>query len=153
MDCTPARFQDELVEQTAASLLVRYVDELADYQRIEHEDLLADVSPTCSWHSRAVIAALGTHYQADPRIFRNSAIRRFYQGIPVQSLIKSYEIWALELWERYLKSPALHGSAGETLEFSTILNRHVETATSAVTKTYIDESRGRSSDREELRPD
>ncbi len=144
---------EALVAETTSELIHRYRSELTNYKRLDDDDIELDISPMSRWHSAVVLGSLGTGYRYDAEVFRNSAVRRFYQGIPLQELMLSYELWAVELWRSWMRSGSAYADAAMSLELSGSIAHHVDTAKSAVARVYSDESAGQRNDTRALRPD
>lgn len=104
------------------------------------------------WHTEFILESFNKGSQAGEEIFRNSSIRRFRQGVSVQSLAKSYEIWGEELWE-VLLSHSLMRQAGYSLQLASLISAYLELARRAVGQIYLDESSGRGAGHKPLRPD
>ncbi|WP_460759232.1 PucR family transcriptional regulator [Nocardiopsis oceani] len=138
MDAISSAWCGRLTYEVTQALLLRYRAELPGYEALEDSALRNDVDFSAGWHSGVVLAADPTRHHPEPNIFVNSAIRRFDQGVPLQSLLRSYEMWAEELW-RLVLDPAFGAelTPGRTLELAAALTRHVETARSSVERTYI----------------
>ncbi len=85
--------------------------------------------------------------------FRDSAVRRFHQGVPVQALLHAYRLWGHTVWEQVRQAPQIRNNPELGLVVAGKIMRHVDLVSTAVAQPYLEEASGVIRDREVLRRD
>lgn len=148
----PLHFADQQMQELIDRVLARCCEELSDIQQLSSETLNEDLRPMIRWHTEFILESFDKRTPLGGEIFRNSSMRRFHQGVSVQSLGKSYEIWGEELWKMLLSYHS-DDEPRNSLHIASLLTTYLELARLAITQIYLDESSGRGAAHEPLRPD
>ncbi|WKG03977.1 CdaR family transcriptional regulator [Mycolicibacterium sp. HK-90] len=136
-------------------LAQRYREEIVEYRSLPEGFIDQDVAPTAANNLETMLQAL-TDDSADPDnnrfdVFRDSAVRRFHQGVPMQALLHAYRLWGHTVWEQVLKAPRATPEA--RLAAAGKIMQHVDVVSTVVAQAYLEESSGVIQDREILRRD
>jgi hypothetical protein len=126
--------------------------EIQDFRVLPDDIIDTDVRPMTRWHTEFLQSSLEADVEPSHEIFRNSTVRRFRQGVTVQSLIRYYEVWAEEIWQEAQRS-APRQQPPVALRLASHLANHLETARSAVSRIYLEEIAGTRSSGQRLRSD
>ncbi|MDV3125964.1 helix-turn-helix domain-containing protein [Mycobacterium sp. 21AC1] len=136
-------------------LAQRYREEIVEYRSLPEGFIEQDVAPTAANNLETVLQAL-TEDSSDPAdtrfdVFRDSAVRRFHQGVPMQALLHAYRLWGHTVWDQVLKAPRVTPAA--RLAAAGKIMQHVDVVSTVVAQAYLEESSGVIQDREILRRD
>jgi hypothetical protein len=137
-------------------LAQRYRDEIVEYRSLPEGFIDHDVAPTARQNLEQMLQGQFDGDEDAPDgldAFRESAIRRFRQGVSIQALLHAYRLWGHTVWEEVQKAPQVleHPSAG--LVIAGRIMRHVDRVSTAVAEAYLDEAAGLIHDREKGRRD
>lgn len=148
----PLDFDERRMFELIERAISRCVRDLPDFRDLPIDVLGDDLAPMIRWHTDFIITSAAREMPVGHEVFRNSAVRRFHQGIPVQAVIESYQIWGEELWKALISEESMSDPAF-SLHLAALISGHVELSRSAVTSVYLEESTGRGAARQPLRPD
>lgn len=143
---------DKQLKNLVDQVVSRCLQELPDVQVLPSNIIEEDLGPMIQWHTRFILNSFNNNHEAGVEIFRNSTLRRFRQGVSVQSLGKSYEIWGEELWDALLSNDLMR-EPSYSLQLASLISSYLDLARSAIGQIYIEESSGRGASHRPLRPD
>lgn len=143
---------EQQLEVFVDRVIERCLDEIPELRELSREIIDSDVRPMTRWHTEFLRSSLDASIEPGQEIFRNSTVRRFRQGVSVQSLTRYYELWAEELWVEASLGLSAHSPA-MALRVASHLATHLETARSAVSQIYLEETAGSRSAGQRLRSD
>lgn len=145
-------FDEHQMQKLIDRVVSRCCNELPDIRQLAPGVISEDLRPMIRWHTEFIFASLDKRSRSGDEVFRNSSVRRFYQGVSVQSLVESYEIWGDELWKMLL-SDHLDEEPKKSRNVASQITSHLELARSAISKIYLDETSGQGAAHQPLRPD
>jgi sugar diacid utilization regulator len=144
-------------------LAQRYRENIVEYRCLPAGFIEQDVAPTARENLEEILSGLTVDSdplaQRDdllaPRFdsFRNSAVRRFHQGVPVQALLHAYRLWGHTVWEQVQMAPQIRANPRIGLLVAGRIMRHVDLVSTAVAQAYFEEASGVIQDREVVRRD
>ncbi|MFD7009507.1 PucR family transcriptional regulator [Rhodococcus jostii] len=141
----------------------RYRENIVEYRSLPDGFIEQDVAPTARANLEAMLASLtdddsavserddGNTARYSP--FRDSAVRRFHQGVPVQALLHAYRLWGHTVWEQVRQAPQIRNNPELGLVVAGKIMRHVDLVSTAVAQAYLEEASGVMRDREVVRRD
>ncbi|MGO4385116.1 PucR family transcriptional regulator [Specibacter sp. RAF43] len=138
---------DEIGRQLAR----RYREEIVEYRSLPEGFIEQDVVPTARLNfEQMLLGDFGTEDGGPDGldVFRESAIRRFRQGVSIQALLHAYRLWGHTVWEQVQGSPHVRDHPHAGLELAGRIMRHVDRVSSAVASAYLDEAAGLIHDQE-----
>lgn len=150
--------QIELAPELGADLVDRYRSEIAGYTQLPEAIITHDVLP----HSIGLIEHLLQSVQSgtaiDPdfeALLRDSAVRRFHQGVPIEGLLQSYRLWALTVWEAIAEAVDRSDPTQVDAGFEVVgsLMTYANQASVIVAQAFFAEVAGINSERSTLRGD
>lgn len=160
VDATIVRLIHEIqrAPQLGGSLVERYRSEIADYAQLTEPLIEKDVLPNSVALVEHLLASISSEASMDPDFevqLRDSAVRRFHQGVTIEGLLHSYRLWGLEVWQ------ALKGVVDRTnpleveaaLEVVDRVMAYVDHASVVVAQAFFAEVAGITSDRSLIRGD
>lgn len=138
---------DEIGHQLAQ----RYREEIVEYRSLPEGFIEQDVAPTARQNFEKML--LGDMSPGDDDsdgldVFRESAIRRFRQGVSIQALLHAYRLWGHTVWERVQGAPQVRDHPNAGLVLAGRIMRHVDRVSTAVASAYLDEAAGLIHDQE-----
>lgn len=140
----------------------RYRESIVEYRSLPDGFIDQDVAPTARANLEAMLASLTDDHDAvsdqDETAaryapFRDSAVRRFHQGVPVQALLHAYRLWGHTVWEQVRQAPQIRNNPELGLVVAGKIMRHVDLVSTAVAQAYLEEASGVIRDREVVRRD
>jgi len=148
----------EASEELGDHAVERYREEIPDYRTLDEGVLYGDVLRITLDNLRALLES----YRHDARVrpehldeFRASAARRVHQGVSLDSLLHAYRLWGQTVWETTMACArtdrASEGAAALLLVGR--LMEHLDVASGAVARAYLDRAQGVWTDREAVRRD
>ncbi|WP_406631495.1 PucR family transcriptional regulator [Amycolatopsis sp. WGS_07] len=143
--------------ELAEDLVAEYRREIPEYGELPEPVLVRDVTEAAVLNIEFLVRSLaddapvadGAH-----EWLRRSAARRVHQRVSLPSLLRSFRIWGIRLWQAMDKL-AGSGKAGRLLsiELAEATMVHVDRVSTAVTSAYVRESAAVPADRTALRTD
>lgn len=136
-------------DEISNRLITAYTDEIVDYRSQPEGFLMNDVFE----NSRTSLFTLRDWLRGDAdevrsfEDFRNSAVRRFRQGISVQALLHSYRLWGQIVWEEIASLPECKTSPATGFAVAGDVMRYVNRVSLAVANAYLEEAEGVIQDR------
>ncbi|MGW5151596.1 PucR family transcriptional regulator [Rhodococcus koreensis] len=164
------RLIDELIdhlhsraEEIGELIAQSYRDSIVEYRSLPDGFIEQDVAPTARANLEAMLASLtddtcpvteqGQRINARLATFRDSAVRRFHQGVPVQALLHAYRLWGHTVWAQVRQAPQIRDNPELGLVVAGKIMRHVDMVSTAVAEAYLEEASGVIRDREVVRRD
>ncbi len=145
----------ELAEQ----LVAEYRREIPEYGELPEPVLVRDVTEAAVLNIEFLVRSLADDDADRSRSdshewLRRSAARRVHQRVSLPSLLRSFRLWGIRLWQA-MDELAGAGKAGRLLsiELAEATMVHVDRVSTAVTSAYVRESATISADRTALRTD
>lgn len=137
-------------------LAKRYREEIVEYRSLPEGFIEQDVAPTARHNLETMLLGLShdatiTNEHLDR--FRESAVRRFRQGVPIQALLHAYRLWGHTVWDQVQMAPQVADYPEGALRIAGKIMQHVDYVSAAVTEAYLDEASGMIHDREKGRRD
>lgn len=146
-----------------AVIAQRYREDIVEYRSLPEGFIDQDVAPTAGANLETMLDSLTDDSEPAteqdgrfaPRYttFRDSAVRRFRQGVPMQALLHAYRLWGHTVWEEVQNAPQIKANPQLGLMIAGKIMRHVDLVSTAVAETYLDEASGVIRDREVIRRD
>ncbi|MBU8819678.1 PucR family transcriptional regulator [Mycolicibacterium goodii] len=150
-------------DEIGALIAQRYRDDIVEYRSLPDGFIDQDVAPTAGANLETMLESLiddselATEQKSRfaPRYttFRDSAVRRFRQGVPMQALLHAYRLWGHTVWEEVQNAPQIQANPQLGLVVAGKIMRHVDLVSTAVAEAYLDEASGVIRDREAVRRD
>lgn len=137
-------------------LAQRYRDEIVEYRSLPEGFIEHDVAPTARQNLEQMLQSQSDCNEESSDgldAFRESAIRRFRQGVSIQALLHAYRLWGHTVWEEVQKAPQVLENPRAGLVIAGRIMRHVDRVSTAVAEAYLDEAAGLIHDREKGRRD
>ncbi len=147
---------DELIDhlhrrahQIGELIAQRYRESIVEYRSLPDGFIEQDVAPTARANLEAMLASLTDDHDADSdqdetavryAPFRDSAVRRFHQGVPVQALLHAYRLWGHTVWEQVRQAPQIRNNPELGLVVAGKIMRHVDLVSTAVAQAYLEEA-------------
>lgn len=134
----------------------RYREEIVEYRSLPEGFIEQDVAPTASQNLEEMLQCIEADEDLSPDQllpFRESAIRRFRQGVPIQALLHAYRLWGHTVWEEVRKAPQTRRDPDSALTVAGRILKHVDLVSTAVAQSYLSEAAGLIHDREMGRRD
>lgn len=134
----------------------RFREEIVEYRSLPEGFIEQDVAPTASRNLEEMLYCIESGEELTPaRLlpFRESAVRRFRQGVPVQALLHAYRLWGHTVWEEVRRAPQTQLDPGSALAVAAKIMKHVDLVSTAVAQSYLSEAAGLIHDREMGRRD
>ncbi|MGH3359216.1 MAG: PucR family transcriptional regulator [Nocardioidaceae bacterium] len=157
---TPANV-DELIERLTAQadsigerLAERYREEIVEYRALPAGFIEQDVAPTARQNLLEMLSSLSEGGDiADERVdrFRESAVRRYHQGVPLQALLHAYRLWGHTVWQEVIAVAESMSDPYAALAVAGGVLKHVDLVSTAVAQAYLEEASGTTQDGEVLR--
>jgi hypothetical protein len=159
-DAAIARLIHEIrrAPELGADLVARYRSEVADYAQLPEAVITNDVLPNSVALVEQLLNSVRSGLGMDPEFeaqLRDSAVRRFHQGVSIEGLLHSYRLWARTVWQA-LKAAVDRSSSVEVdaaLEVVDRIMAYVDHASVVVAQAFFAEVAGISSDRSLIRGD
>lgn len=159
-DAAIARLIHEIrrAPELGADLVARYRSEVADYVQLPEAVIASDVLPNSVALVEQLLNSVRSGLGMDPEFeaqLRDSAVRRFHQGVSIEGLLHSYRLWARTVWQA-LKAAVDRSSSVEVdaaLEVVDRIMAYVDHASVVVAQAFFAEVAGISSDRSLIRGD
>lgn len=143
-------------EDIGLLLARRYREEIVEYRSLPAGFIEQDIAPTARRNFEDVLSGLSPN---DPEVeihlqeFRDSAIRRFQQGVPIQALLHAYRLWGHTVWEEVQKAPQAKANPAAALVIAGRIMKHVDLVSTTVAQAYLQRASGFIHDREMVRRD
>jgi len=134
----------------------RYREDIVEYRSLPEGFIEQDVAPTARRNLEVMLHCIESSEEltSDQLLpFRESAIRRFRQGVPIQALLHAYRLWGHTVWEEVLAAPQTHENPESALALAGMIMKHVDLVSTAVAQSYLSEAAGLIHDREMGRRD
>ena len=133
----------------------RYREEIVEYRSLPDGFMEQDVIPTAQRNLEAILseAAPDQSGRVELDYFRDSAIRRFQQGLPIQALLQSYRLWGHTVWDEVMKAPLTEQHPEAALVLAGRIMKHVDVVSTTVAQAYLQKATGIIHDREMIRRD
>lgn len=134
----------------------RYREEIVEYRSLPEGFIEQDVAPTASRNLEEMLYCIESGEDlTSARLlpFRESAVRRFRQGVPIQALLHAYRLWGHTVWEEVRRAPETQLDPASALTVAGKIMRHVDLVSTAVAQSYLSEAAGLIHDREMGRRD
>lgn len=135
-------------------LAQRYREEIVEYRSLPEGFIEQDIAPTARRNLEEMLSGIlddGADGHARLDVFRDSAIRRFKQGVPIQALLHAYRLWGQVVWNEVRIAPQTRRDPQVALTIAGRIMKHVDLVSSAVAQAYLQEASGLVRDREALR--
>jgi len=139
-------------QQEIGRLLVqRYTEKIVEYRSLPEGFLAHDIEAIARQN---LIELLKSVDADDPEssvhleTFRNSAIRRFRQGVPVQALLHAYRLWGQTVWDVVMDTEAVRADPRLGLRVAGRIMEYVDLVSMAVAQSYLEVATGVLQDRE-----
>lgn len=125
-------------------LAVRYREEIVEYRALPPGFIERDVAPTARRNLLEILDTLGHEEMSDEHLqyFRDSAVRRFQQGVPIQALLQAYRVWGRVVWEEVRKAPNVESEAAVAMVLADRIMRHGDVVATAVEQAYLRRAAG-----------
>lgn len=137
-------------------LAQRYRDEIVEYRSLPEGFIEQDVAPTARKNLEEVLSGLAhreSEWETHLEQFRDSAIRRFQQGVPMQALLHAYRLWGHTVWEEVQKAPQTQANPAAALVLAGRIMKHVDLVSTTVAQAYLQKASGVIHDWEMVRRD
>lgn len=143
-------------EDIGRLLAQRYREEIVEYRSLPEGFIDQDVAPTARRNFEEVLSGLSSGYpERETHLdeFRDSAIRRFQQGVPIQALLHAYRLWGHTVWEEVQRAPQTRTNPEAALVIAGRIMKHVDLVSTTVAQAYLQKASGFIHDREVVRRD
>lgn len=134
----------------------RYREEIVEYRSLPDGFIEQDVAAIARRNFEDVLSGLSSE-SPDPEThlqeFRDSAIRRFQQGVPIHALLQAYRLWGHTVWDEVLKAPQTQQNPAAALVLAGRIMKHVDQVSTTVAQAYLQKATGLIHDREIARRD
>lgn len=138
-------------EEIGELLARRFREEIVEYRSLPEGFIEQDIAPTARLHLEVMLHGIesGEELNSDQLLpFRESAIRRFRQGVPLQAVLQAYRIWGHTVWEEVRSAPQTRDNPDCALIIAGGIMKHVDLVSTAVAQSYLSEAAGMMHDRE-----
>ena len=125
----------------------RYRENIVEYRSLPSGFIEQDVAPTARANLEAMLISLtdddsavsdrDEESTARYAPFRDSAVRRFHQGVPVQALLHAYRLWGHTVWEQVRQAPQIRNTPELGLVVAGKIMRHVDLVSTAVAQAAV----------------
>ncbi|MGA9871208.1 MAG: helix-turn-helix domain-containing protein [Rhodococcus sp. (in: high G+C Gram-positive bacteria)] len=143
-------------EEIGLMLARRYREEIVEYRSLPEGFIEQDVAVVARRNFEDVLSGLSP---ADPTFevhlqsFRDSAVRRFQQGVPIHALLQAYRLWGHTVWEQVVDAPTTKSHPAAALVIAGRIMKHVDLVSTTVAQAYLQKASGMIHDRELVRRD
>lgn len=157
---TPAKVNEliarltEQADSIGERLAERYREEIVEYRALPAGFIEQDVAPTARQNLVEMLSSLSQGGDiADEQVyrFRESAVRRYHQGVPLQALLHAYRLWGHTVWQEVVTVAESISDPYAALAVAGGVLRHVDLVSTAVAQAYLEEASGTTQDGEVLR--
>ncbi|WP_231446458.1 PucR family transcriptional regulator [Brevibacterium zhoupengii] len=152
-DSLMAELAERLSSQSAEiseRLVAAYRSEIVDYRSLPEGFIDKDVAEMARKNLLTLIAWLSRSVDEKRSLeeFRNSAVRRFRQGVSVQALLHAYRVWGQVVWNEISQQPECQASPSTGFAVAGEVMRYVNNVSLAVANSYLEESQDVIQDRQ-----
>lgn len=139
-----------------ALLVEVYIAEISDYASLSKQTIENDVLP----HTTKLVDTLLSHLRSDAPLdetfaqeLRDSAVRRFHQGVSIEGLLRSYRLWGQTIWRELVAAADLNDRAHveAAVQSADRIMSYVDRASVVVEQAFLAEIAGVTFDRSILR--
>ncbi|WP_162903602.1 CdaR family transcriptional regulator [Leucobacter sp. wl10] len=129
-------------EAIGERLLEAYTDEIVDYRSLPEGYLSRDVADMARRNLLTLLSWLSGEVDEARSLeeFRNSAVRRFRQGVSVQALLHAYRVWGQVVWNEIARLPVCQTSPATGFTVAGEVMRYVNRVSLAVANSYLEEA-------------
>lgn len=155
-ETTLVGFLKHRADEIGELLARRYREDIVEYRSLPEGFMAQDVAPTARRNLEVMLHCIESDEElTSDRLlpFRESAIRRFRQGVPIQALLHAYRLWGHTVWEEVLAAPQTQSHPESALILAGKIMKHVDLVSTAVAQSYLSEAAGLIHDREMGRRD
>lgn len=137
-------------EKIGALLVDAYKAEIVDYRSLPEGFIDRDVAEMARRNLLTLLSWLSGEVDEKRSLeeFRNSAVRRFRQGVSVQSLLHAYRVWGQVVWSEISQLPECQASPSTGFAVAGEIMRYVNSVSLAVANSYLEESENVIQDRQ-----
>lgn len=137
-------------EEIGALLVDAYKAEIVDYRSLPEGFIDSDVAEMARRNLLTLLSWLSGDVDEKRSLeeFRNSAVRRFRQGVSVQSLLHAYRVWGQVVWSEISQLPECQASPSTGFAVAGEVMRYVNSVSLAVANSYLEESENVIQDRQ-----
>lgn len=132
-------------------LLQRYKEKIVEYRSLPEGFLEQDIGWIAQQNLVELLASVSsdepeTHVNLET--FKNSAVRRSRQGVPVQALLHAYRLWGHTVWQEVMRTDEVRRNPQAGLVMAGRIMAHVDVVSSAVAQAYLEAATGVIQDQE-----
>lgn len=143
-------------EEIGLMLARRYREEIVEYRSLPEGFIEQDVAVVARRNFEDVLSGLSTEdptFEVHLQSFRDSAVRRFQQGVPIHALLQAYRLWGHTVWEQVVDAPTTKRHPAAALVIAGRIMKHVDLVSTTVAQAYLQKASGMIHDRELVRRD
>lgn len=131
-------------------LVEAYTAEIVDYRSLPEGFIDHDVAEMARRNLLTLLNWLAGEVDEERSLedFRNSAVRRFRQGVSVQALLHAYRVWGQVVWREISELPECQASPATGFAVAGEVMRYVNSVSLAVANSYLEESENVIQDRQ-----
>lgn len=129
-------------EEVGERLVKAYKAEIVDYRSLLVGFIDEDVAEMARRNLITLLSWLTgeANEQRSLEEFRNSAVRRFRQGVSVQALLHAYRVWGQVVWDEIARLPVCQAAPSTGFAVAGEIMRYVNNVSLAVANSYLEES-------------
>lgn len=129
-------------EEIGERLVEAYKAEIVDYRSLPMGFIDKDVAEMARNNLLTLLSWLGGDVDEKRSLeeFRNSAVRRFRQGVSVQALLHAYRVWGQVVWDEISQLHECQASPATGFAVAGEVMRYVNNVSLAVANSYLEES-------------
>ncbi|MDI3329462.1 MAG: helix-turn-helix domain-containing protein [Micrococcus sp.] len=136
-------------QELGERLVVAYKERIVEYRSLPAGPLDEDIAHVARQNVLTLLEWLSGDAQELRGLeeFKNSAVRRFRQGVSVQAVLHAYRVWGQVVWEEVSRVAECRLSPTTGFAVAGEIMRYVNTVSLVVANSYLEESAGIISDR------
>ncbi|MFD1507247.1 hypothetical protein FE374_14335 [Georgenia yuyongxinii] len=148
----------ELSQELATRIVAVYRAEVPDYSKLSAAVIENDVLPNSLSLVEHLLTSITTLSDVDPEFdeqLRDSAVRRFHQGVSIEGLLQSYRLWGRLVWNeiKAVIRPEDPVEVASGLEVAERIMTYVDHTSVVVAQAFFAEVSGVRADRSIVRGD
>lgn len=143
-------------EEIGFMLARRYREEIVEYRSLPEGFIEQDVAVVARRNFEDVLSGLSPTdptFEVHLQSFRDSAVRRFQQGVPIHALLQAYRLWGHTVWEQVVDAPTTRSHPAAALVIAGRIMKHVDLVSTTVAQAYLQKASGMIHDLELVRRD
>lgn len=139
-----ARHLEAESSRISERLVGAYKREIAEYRSLPEGFIDNDIARMARQNLLTMLKWLNGDAESDLEFedFKNSAVRRFRQGVSVQALLHAYRLWGQIVWEEVAHASELQSDPSIGLMVASEVMRYTNAVSIAVANSYLEESAG-----------